>query len=379
MQSAERGVRAHGAGIQIDFVYKGKRYREKLKLQVTAANLKHAQNLRTSILNDIAFGRFELARYFPDRSRSVPATSVGAIGKALDDFLKYKAQDCALSTWRDYRSAVEFHLRPIFGHQSFDAVSPSQVRNWLASLSISNKRKNNILIPLREIFAHAFSDGLIAKSPLDHIENLRHTPDEPQPFSPVEVETLLDACDAFTRNLFQFAFATGVRTSELIALRWEDVDFAARTVHIRRARVRREIKTTKTTAGTRKIELMPQAFDALQKQRQGANSAFPEVFFNQRRNEPFVDDEFIRESLWYPAMKRAKLPRRNPYQTRHTFASWMLSAGVDPFWVSTQMGHKSLQMTLKRYAQWVPSLNRDAVTKANAAWSQFSHRSDASV
>ena len=351
MSTASRGVRPHGSGIQIDFVYRGERFREKIKLPPTSANLKHAQNLRAAILSDIAFGRFDIARHFPDRATLSKGDSTGAIGVALDEYLRYKAQDCALSTWRDYRSAVEFHLRPIFGQQSFDSVNTSQVRSWLASLAISNKRKNNILIPLRQIFAQAFADGLITKSPLDHIENLRHTPDEPQPFSPAEVALLLNACDLVTRNLFQFAFATGLRTSELIALRWEDVDFEARPAHVCRARVRRELKSTKTASGTRKIELMPQAIDALRNQRLAASSAFPEVFFNPRKNAPFLDDEFIRESLWYPAMKRAKLQLRNPYQTRHTFASWMLSAGIDPFWVSNQMGHKSLQMTLKRYAR----------------------------
>ena len=379
MSLPQKGVRPHGAGIQIDFVYNGQRYREKLKLPCTSANMKHAQNLRASILNDIAFDRFDLSKYFPNRAAGRAVSGQLTIGNALDDFLKYKLQDCALSTWRDYRSAIEFHLRPVFGDQTFRAVSSSQVRAWLSSLDISNKRKNNILIPLREVFSHAFVDGVIDKNPLDHIENLRHTPDEPQPFTPVEVESLLSVCDPPTRNLFQFAFATGLRTSELIALRWDDVNFDERTMHICRARVRRQIKATKTAAGTRIVRLTPFAMDALLQQRQGAENPFPEVFFNHRKVEPFADDEFIRESLWYPAIKRAGLVRRNPYQTRHTYASWMLSGGVDPFWVSVQMGHKSLQMTLKRYARWIPSLNRDAAAKADAIWSQSSHGSNASV
>jgi integrase len=41
-----------------------------------------------------------------------------------------------------------------------------------------------------------------------------------------------------------------------------------------------------------------------------------------------------------PVLKAANIPYRNPYQTRHTYASMMLSAGENPMWVASQMGYK---------------------------------------
>ena len=68
------------------------------------------------------------------------------------------------------------------------------------------------------------------------------------PFSPDEINAILGAADGPIRNLLQFAFWTGLRTSELIALRWEDVDGDA--IHVQRAKVRGKLKSPKTEAGT---------------------------------------------------------------------------------------------------------------------------------
>jgi len=52
-------------------------------------------------------------------------------------------------------------------------------------------------------------------------------------------------------------------------------------------------------------------------------------------------------------LKKAGVRYRNPYQTRHTFASMMLSAGENIAWVSAQMGHSNVLITAKAYARWI--------------------------
>ncbi|RMH36814.1 MAG: hypothetical protein D6694_13555, partial [Gammaproteobacteria bacterium] len=51
---------------------------------------------------------------------------------------------------------------------------------------------------------------------------------------------------------------------------------------------------------------------------------------------------------------------RPPYQTRHTYASMMLSAGANPLWVARQMGHKDWGMIRKRYGRWIPQEQSEA-------------------
>lgn len=371
-RKTRKGIRPHGSGIQIDFIYKGKRYREKLAIPPSEANLKHAERTRNAILFDIAKGDLDLDKYFANRSHKRSELS-GEISEALDNFLKFKRLDCAPSTLRDYQSAIDFHLRPKFGKYSFKEVTALMVREWLTDLLISGKRKNNILIPLREVFQLAYRDGVITANPLERIENLRHQPEEPNPFAPDEINNVLAAATGQIKNLFQFAFYTGLRTSELIALRWEDVDLQKKQIYVSRAKVRKSFKDTKTAAGRRVVALLPLAVDALIQQEAFKTSKHQEVFLNPKTSQPWIDDGQLRKRAWYPLLSSAGVTPRNPYQTRHTYASLMLTAGEDPFWVSVQMGHKNLQMTLKRYARWIPTRNNSGGEKAMRFLSQFSH------
>jgi integrase len=367
-----KGIRAHGSGIQIDFIYAGKRYREKLPIPATDANLKYAERTRNAILFDIARGDLDLQKYFPNRSHKNNQNS-GEISEVLDRYLKFKRLDCAPSTVRDYQSAIDFHLRPKFGSFAFKDVSAAMVRTWLTDLTITGKRKNNILIPLREVFQLAYRDGIITANPLERIENLRHKPEEPNPFTPAEINSVLAAASGQVKNLFQFAFYSGLRTSELIALTWDDVDLIRKQVYVSRAKVRKSLKDTKTAAGRRIVTLLPVADDALRRQKEFKSPKHPEVFLNPKTGKPWIDDGQLRKSAWYPLLRSAGVVIRNPYQTRHTYASLMLTAGEDPFWVSVQMEHKNLQMTLKRYARWIPSRNHSGGEKATQFLSQFSH------
>lgn len=64
-------------------------------------------------------------------------------------------------------------------------------------------------------------------------------------------------------------------------------------------------------------------------------------------------NKIIKESAWIPALKKAGVRYRNPYQTRHTYASMMLSAGENLAWVSNQMGHSDVLITARTYARWI--------------------------
>jgi len=103
-----------------------------------------------------------------------------------------------------------------------------------------------------------------------------------------------------------------------------------------------------------------------------------EIFLNPRTSQPWEDDSQIRKTAWIPALKKAVIPYRNPYQTRHTYASMLLSAGEEPMWVAQQMGHKDWGMIRKRYGRWIPEIKQEAGSKIMAVWSQYGHKGHAS-
>lgn len=193
--------------------------------------------------------------------------------------------------------------------------------------------------------------------------------DDIDPFTAEEQAAILTALPSDGVPLIQFALWSGLRTSELVALEWGDIDWRQKRCRITRAITQAgkgEAETTKTTAGTRTIDLLPRALDALKKQK-ALSFLHPSgrVFINPRTGNPWIGDQAIRKTLWAHALKRAGVRYRRPYQTRHTYASMMVSAGEPLAWVSKQMGHTSVVTTARIYSGWIPTTNSQAGMLAN--------------
>jgi integrase len=353
-----------GSGIRIVFRYRGVMCRETLKLEPTKANLKYAERLRGEILNAIALGTFNYTNYFPEskRARLFGHTWIKAtIGNLLNDYLIIAEKTLEPSTVNGYRKSCIGHLLPAFGEFSIKELSPIVIRNWVTGLNITAKTVRNILTPLRNVLDQALNDGLIERNPLDKLvlskllnKKTIKSDWEVDPFDRDEINAIVSSATEQTRNLFQFAFFTGLRTSELIALEWNDIYWLKGTALISRAIVLKQEKGTKTKTGIRDILLLPPALDALKAQKTFSFKIGKRVFFNPRTNLPWETDGQIRKTAWTHILKKAGVRYRNPYQTRHTYASMLLSAGENPLWVAKQMGHRNTEMIIKHYGRWIP-------------------------
>lgn len=378
--SAE-GVRpATSRSITVDFYYRNVRCRERLKLAPTPANIKFASNLRAQIQAEIARGTFDYAAHFPDSKRArllskVPGAAV-TIADALRQWLRGMQGQLEHTTLRDYELAIERVWIPAFGKRRLTELTRGDLKSWVAEQTFGLKRVRNLLLPMRGAYAQAMEDELIQVNPFVGWTPRKIEPpkddEDVDPFDQTEVNAILAHCEGQVRNLFQFAFWTGLRTSELIALRWEDVDLAGETITVRRAKVRKQIKAPKTKAGRRTVQLLKPALNALQAQREHTQLRGKEVFLNPRTGEPWEHDGPIRKTAWQPALVRAGVRYRYPYQTRHTFASTLLSAGENPVWVATMMGHKDWAMIIKVYGRWIPSIAPDAGSKVAVLWANDS-------
>ncbi|MEO5328091.1 MAG: DUF3596 domain-containing protein [Magnetococcus sp. THC-1_WYH] len=263
------GIRPRGKCIQIDFYYRGVRCRETLKIPPTKANLAYAVRLKATIEHEIAKGVFNFLEHFPDSKRAMLFDGHKAtrktVSEALLQYLEGVKRGCADSTWKDYKSAIHYHLIPTFGQLLLRNLTTAQIRAWLTNLKIGNKRINNILVPLRGMLKDAHADGFIDRNPMDRIRNLHVTIEDPAPFVPEEITAILDALidNPQARNMIQFAFWTGLRTSELLAIEWGDIDWKRGMAVIRRANVRGHHKEPKTQSSARDILLLPDAMNAL--------------------------------------------------------------------------------------------------------------------
>ncbi len=119
--------------------------------------------------------------------------------------------------------------------------------------------------------------------------------------------------------------------------------------------------------GIRDVKLLILAREAIEAQRAHTQLIGGRVFHNPRTNQPWQDDQQIRATAWAHVLRRAEVRYRYPYQTRHTYASMLLTAGEDPMWVARQMGHSDWGMIRKVYARWLPEINPSAGAKIDAA------------
>jgi integrase len=383
-------------GIEITFQFKGTRCRETIPLPPTAANLKRAEQHRAAILYEISRGTFDYAQVFPNSkfakrlARSNPDSSL--TGAFFKGWFEVKRLELKASTEVEWNRTVNNMIFPNFGDLRLEQFTREHIVTWLKSLDvdrpkpISNKRLANIQTVIRQALAVAQEKKLITENPLAGYTYTRkinvrvdatdlsqlETKDTVDPFSSEEQALILALAAPQMRNYLQFALWSGLRTSELVALNWSDIDWEAGVVRVWKAMTREakgKVETTKTAAGRRMVKLLPPALAALNAQKQFTFDGQDAIFCDPRDGKRWAGHGKIFD-VWQTIMRKAKrnhgIRYRNPYQTRHTYASMMLSAGEPPMWVSKQMGHADQTMIFRVYGRWMPEADRGVGSRAVA-------------
>lgn len=351
--------------IVITFTYKGVLCREPLsRLTVDNKNIKYAERLLAEIQNNIERSTFNYAKYFPE-SKKLPLFGINNKIKTIIDYLDEYLVICetrnlspsTIGGYKKCKSALsDLHKLQV------TSLTPAIVKNWIQKQSTSLKTIRNQLSFLRSAIDEAITDGAISINPVSLVSASRYqskggTTESSyivDPLSPKEVSALLLAAKYEQwKNLFRFAINTGLRSSELCALKWSDIDFIERTAHVQSASVVGVIKETKTKAGTRKVELNDEAMKALNEQKQFTFMKDGVIFEDPKTERAWASADAIRKKAWVPTLKKAGVRYRNPYQTRHTFATRNISQGVNLFWLAGQMGHKGPEMLFRHYGSYL--------------------------
>ena len=311
-----RGVKAATAtSIQIEFIYKGVRCRERIKLLPTAVNLKKVERHREAILHSIEDGTFDYAVVFP-KSKNVKKFTHQCeitVGAWLDQWIARKEPHLKASTFVNYSKMVG-RLKVQFGSMLLTDLKKKDVRTWCESLTVSNLSIANQLAPLRAALQDAYHDEHISENPLFNFQFRRNEPPRPSdvmPFTKEEQAAILEATSGHVRNLFEFAFWTGMRPSEMTALQWGDVNWQKETILVQRAKTyfAKKPETTKTRAGNREVKLLAPALQALLSQKELASSgkSYKEtdcIFINPRSKVAWNGDPQIRRA-WDRALRKA--------------------------------------------------------------------------
>ena len=301
--------------------------------------------------------------------------------------------DLKPSTRRAYTSMLTYQLIPAFGDLPLTALSVEDVNTWLRSRegTLRIKTLRNNLGLLHKILEDAREGGYLGVNRLSRSRALRRPrvlreedETEIEVLTPAEINRLLDALEPAHYPIFFTAVCTGVRLGELLALQWGDLDETGHRVHVRRTAYRGAFYVPKTKRSRRAIDVGDQLLGVLSRWRREQHGEAPPppeaLLFPSVTGAP-LDPDALRKRVWAPALAKAGLRHVRIHSLRHTFASMLIAQGENPKYISTQLGHASVQITLDRYGHLFPDEKRSAATRLEAqltaAGSSSSHPAEA--
>lgn len=370
MPKKRRSKRANGDG-SIYQLSNGK-WRASISLGTTA----DGKRLRRSIT---ATSRADAAQFLRDlqsqADKKIIRTAI-TLMEFLDTWLLHVAATQAEGTHDSYSRACEKHIIPLIGRTKLTDVRPATVRGLIAELNRNNvgsRTIENAYTVLSVALSMAASEGTISENPCSKVAKPKHNSEEIFPFTLADSLEILKATEASRlHGLFVLAFSTGMRSAEIFGLEWQDIEFENSSLKVERQATdisgRVVVKTPKSEAGRRRIELTDKTLAALKDRRKlsvkEGHAASPLVFPGQRG--AYLRRGTFRTRTWGPLLEKLKIDYRGFHHVRHTYATLALSSGVPLPTVSQILGHAKPSTTLDIYSHVLPShqsVATDAVTR----------------
>jgi integrase len=259
-------------------------------------------------------------------------------------------------TVEKYTTSLVLHVLPRLGAKRLEDFGPDDIvalAKELRESGYSAWTVETTLTPLKTLFRHAVRRDVLVGSPFHKLERSElpspWTTDQ-RVLSTAEIARLLAACPPRYRTLIATAIFTGLRQSELLALRWEHIDPDAGIVRVRTAldRNRRHVPL-KTRAARRDVILVASLAEDLEATRaQIRYSRETDYVFPSSVGTPLIWRNCSPRGL-APAAEKASVGPLRWHDLRHTFASILIANGANVLFVSRQLGHCSPDTTLQVY------------------------------
>lgn len=295
------------------------------------------------------------------------------------------------------KSHLKHHINPLIGQILLSRLNVPAIRDFEDTMRQNGRSPamvKKVLTSLGSILSDASERGLATRNPVRDIRSSRKGRDRRQEKrqrgklvvgvdipTRSEIKALVAALEGNWRPLLVTAIFTGMRSSEIRGLRWQDVNFKKSEIHVnQRADQFKEIGPTKSEAGVRTIPVPPVVIAALREHKLRQPPGFDLVFANPD-GEPRSHANIVNKGL-KPAMIRAgvtvgegpdiEAKYTGLHALRHFYASWLINRkedgglGLPVKMVQERMGHSSIVMTMDTYGHLFPQSD-DGSELAHAA------------
>ncbi len=285
--------------------------------------------------------------------------------KRFDDYAErwletYKGctedEDISPTTRAGYERAIRQHAIPHFRSMRMKDIYPREVREFIKHMRDGGAKPpsvRNHMVAVKLLFATAHEDGDISSNPTQSLRKRKArsaTQPKAKAMTRVELRLVLAALPAQWRPFFTFLGQTGLRISEAIGLRWEDVELGSKRPHVKVRRqiykgVERELKSAKSE---REVPLTPGMVASLLELR-GKRYGGPHApVWSTQHGRP-LDAHNVRNRVLRPVATELGLPWVGFHTFRHTCATLLFAGGKDVVQVQTWLGHADPAFTLRTY------------------------------
>lgn len=273
----------------------------------------------------------------------------------------------AYSTKAAYKSYLNNWVLPRWRTYLLNEVKAVAVEEWLSQLSMTCGTKAKLRNIMSAIFKHAMRHEWAEKNPISLVRQSAKREVIPSILDLAEISALLRALEQPYRQMVFLAAATGLRASELLALKWGDISFDSLEISLNRGVVHQVIGDVKTEASRKPVPLDPDLAQSLLAWRRVSpfNRETDWVFASPEMEgkQPYWPENLLRRHI-RPAARRCGISKRIGWHTfRHSYASHLKANGEDVKVVQESLRHANSRITLDTYTQALTPAKRKAQSR----------------
>jgi integrase len=271
-----------------------------------------------------------------------------------------------LSTQRGYRMVLGKHVMPRFGQRPICDITKLDIQHFVADKfrqGLAWQTVRNAWIVLSSVLDAAVDYSYLTSNPARGVKfPLQGLRKGPKILNAVAMGKLLAQLREPYRSMVVLTALTGLRVGELLALRWKMLDLAAGTIRISESMFQGQVQMPKSERSVRILPIGPQTRLLLEEHRIRAGAKWSEeaLVFPNQLGGPLRESNLL-ERVLRPAAVAAGLGRVTWHQLRHVHASTLHDIGVPAKIAQEQLGHASIETTMKIYTHAIPDTHRRAI------------------